>query len=344
MRNRISRSVITMILILAMAVMGGCASSGSEEEKTADNGAKEAEESGNESKKEEKKGMDIHAEIKEQALIEQDGVKITATGIGSDDEDAFYINIKAENDTENTFEMRGGCTLVNGIVMTDDLWVHDTIVPGETEFELTIENPVLKYLDLGEIGEIKIYSARLFEAEEYESEDGEKYYKLKEGAENNPFTRIEEITIQTSAYDEMKTALPQGEELYNENGVQVLRAELSEEAKEDGYLDMIILKNESSDSVFLGSYEGAVNDYALGVMGGNDLIRSSTTPQGGCAVEMPSAESWSSCLQNAMATEEEVEIESAECTISVQKLVLDEEYGIWSDEKIAEIPYSYTAE
>lgn len=337
-KNTIRKNMIIMVLVIVMAAAAGCSTSDSKG--TSGGGAK---------KKEEKKGMDIKATVEEQVLAEKDGVKVTATGLGSDDENSFYINIKAENDTENVYQMRIDRITVNGFCMMESTQVDEPIMPGETETKLSIWSMTAKYMNMGEPGEIKIYNARLLEAEEKKDEElaealGEEehvYYSPKEGQMENPFFMSEEITIQTSAYDEMKVTLPEGEKLYDENGIQLIRIDADKEDREEGFCDIFFLKNDSSDVIYLGAKDGSVNDFMLDDLGVSIIYASSTVSPGETAVMAAAVDKYT--LQYLMNTEEDVKIESLECTLYLMKIVEVEEWGSGSEE-IAEIPYSYTAE
>lgn len=349
-KNRIGTSIIALVLITAIAAAVGCSASDGSKGTSGSTAKKEA-------KKEEKRGIDIKASIEEQVIAEKDGVKVTATGLGSDDEYSFYINIKAENDTENIYEMWTDRITVNGFCMMEGMNADDPIMPGETETRLLIGSRALKYMNMGEPGEIKIYNARLLESEEKTDEtllaqgvseemleimkeEGQKYYSPKEGQMENPFFASEEITIQTSAYDEMEVTLPDGEKLYDENGIQLIRTEADKEDKENGCCDIFFLKNDSSDVIFLSSKDSSVNDFMLEDLG-IAVVYSPKVSPGETAVVIAAVDQYS--LQYLMNTEEDVKIESLECTLVITKIIEMDEFGR-TGEGIAEIPYTYTAE
>lgn len=128
--------------------------------------------------------------------------------------------------------------------------------------------------------------------------------------------------------------------MYDENGIRLIRTDPDKEDKENGCCDIFYLKNDSSDILYVGSKDCSVNDFMLDEMGGS-IIYSSRIDPGETAVMMAEVDSYS--LQYLMNTEEDVKIESLECTIFISKMA--EMYGYWTpDEEIAEIPYTYTAE
>lgn len=341
MKNRIYQGMLAFVLILAMAVMGGCGASkdaGGDSEGT--EAKKEENEKKEEDKKEEKKGMDIGAEIEEQVLAEKDGLKITATGLGSDRENEFYVNLSVKNDSDMVYHMEAGYCIVNGY----SLWCGmGDIEPGESEMQLDIRGDILRYMDIGEIGEIDFYSLRLLETMEETSSDGEDvYYRPSEEQYANPFIKEEKVTLQTSAYGEMgEPTLPEGKELYNENGIQLVMTEADEEDQEDGILSRLFLKNDSSDYIDFNSGNSSVNDFVLDVMYSTSLVGGDITPPGAVGIYQVVVDPY--LMMEAMNTEEEVEIESIECTLFIKKEVWSDELGSMP-ETIAEVSYTYTAE
>ncbi len=340
MKNKMYRSIAALVLIIVMAATGGCASSGGGDGAMSDSGAKKETKK---EEKEEKKGLDITAEIKEQVLVDKDGLKITATGLGSDREDSFFIELSVQNDTEQVYEARADHFVVNGY----DMWGGmDYIKPGEAKMQLDINSLVFKYAEIGEPGEIEINSLRVCEAVEKETQDGEDtYYDVERDKYENPFFKEEKIVIQTSAYDKMSdAALPDGEELYNENGIRLVRIAADEEDQENmGYRDIFFLKNDSSDRIETSAKEEAVNDFVIDRWTTGFGVVDYAYVEPGCTGVF-----WSGAdptmLSFAIGEGEEVEIESMECTILINKTVYDEVYDVEVPETIAEIPYSYTAE
>ncbi len=328
MKNKMYRSMAALALILAMAVMGGCGSSGGGEGTSSDSGAK----------KETKKEENTKVNMDEQTLVEKDGVTVTATGAGVDGEDGIYLDVIAENKTEKVYEISLDNAAVNGFSMNG--YAKDEIMPGETKTRISFSDWADKYVDLGEPGEIKIHLLRLLEVEEDQTVNGEKpHYMPVEGAYENPFAAVEDIVIQTSAYDEMKATLPEGEELYHENGIQITRVDADKEPEEGGIRDIFLVKNDSSDIIYLGGKDYTMNDYVIEEMMYEAMQFSEVMPgETGSGVMLAD----SSSLQYVLNTEEEVEFESMECTIYICKRIEADEWGR-TGETIAEIPYSYTA-
>lgn len=335
MKNRISKSITALVLIMAMAVMSGCGSSSS----SSDNG------DGTKEDAKEEKGMDIKADIEEQVIAEKDGLKITATGLGSEKETEFFINLKVENSTDKFYQLwtYDGVT-VNGYYMQGGMY---DIQPGESEMRFEIDGAdVFKYADIGEIGEIELQNLKICETVEVEGEEGEEAYREVPSEQyDNPFFLEEKVIIQTSAYDEMKeTALPEGEELYNADGVQFIRVEADEEDKENGYCDIFFLKNDSSDTVLIQEKDTSINDIMQDGLTGYGVLSGGDVPSGYVGISKAGINPFFA-LPRALGLddEEEAKLESIECTILLERLVMDEEYGEMFWENFAEIPYSYTA-
>lgn len=339
MKNRISKNITALVLIMAMAVMSGCGSS-------SDNGGGSSSDSGDGTKKaaKEEKGMDIKADIEEQVIAEKDGLKITATGLGSEKETEFFINIKVENGTDKFYQLVTCDVTVNGYCMRG--YMYDDIQPGESETRFEIDGAdVFKYVDIGEIGEIGLHNLKICETVEGEDEEGEEAYReVPPEQYDNPFFLEEKVTIQTSAYDEMKeTALPEGEELYNAGGVQFIRVEADEEDKENGYCDIFFLKNDSSDTVSIGIKDASVNDIMQDGLIGHGILSGGDVLPGYVGITKAGLEAYMLSAALGVDDEEEAKLESIEGTICLNKEVMDEEYGEMFWENFAEIPYSYTA-
>lgn len=334
MKNRVYKSVMAWILILAMAAMSGCGSSG-------DKGTDAKQEKKEKEQKEDKMSLKTDVEMEEQILAEKDGVKITATGLGSDEEPGFFVNLSVKNDTDMVYSsMVNECT-VNGY----SVWAGaDDIKPGESGIELRIGGGIFKHIDVGEIGEINLYDLRLFETEKVDSEDGEEvYYHPSEEQYDNPFFHEEKVTIRTSAYSGMKEAnLPEGEEIYNENGIQIVRTEPDDEDKKDGMCSWLFLKNGSEDKLTLSAKDASVNDFVLDVMLGSSAVggmNGRTTVPGAVGIYYAGVDSYT--MKEIMNTEEDVAIDTLECTMVINKEGMDE-FGL-TYETVAEIPYAYTA-
>ncbi len=180
--------------------------------------------------------MDANVKIEEQVLVDQDGFKIVATGIEAGKRDnEVYLDIEVTNNTDKIYDIYTD-TVVNGYVaiweqIDEEGEQREAYLPGEVKGKIKIYGNALKYADIGKIGKIEFQDFAVREVEEEPGAEGCVYYDYKIDQRDNPFFKADNIMIQTDAVDEIKEVrIPEGEELYNENGIKLVKTN-PEEAK-----------------------------------------------------------------------------------------------------------------
>ena len=180
--------------------------------------------------------VDANVKIEEQVLVDQDGFKIVATGIEAGKRDnEVYLDIEVTNNTDKIYDIYTD-TVVNGYVaiweqIDEEGEQREAYLPGEVKGKIKIYGNALKYADIGKIGKIEFQDFAVREVEEEPGAEGCVYYDYKIDQRDNPFFKADNIMIQTDAVDEIKEVrIPEGEELYNENGIKLVKTN-PEEAK-----------------------------------------------------------------------------------------------------------------
>ncbi len=149
---------------------------------------------------------DADLSIEEQILIDQDGIKVTATGI---EHDAFMgtgVKLLLENNTDKNVMV--GCTaLIVNNYMISDLFASEVAAGKKANDTMYMMSSDLKAAGISNIGQIEIY---------FHVYDSDTYDALFDS---------DVVTIQTSKYNEMDLQADEeesGYELWNQDGVRII--------------------------------------------------------------------------------------------------------------------------
>ena len=335
MKKKVLASMLVMVLMASM-FMTGCGGSGSE---SADSAEEQSE--GNEEKQEESQKDKVT--IEEQILLEEDGITVTATEVelGDVSRAGGTVAISVNNTTEKEYYISANNVVVNGY-MAAVLQVHpesgEAFGPGETIGFIEISPMKLKYANVENIGEIVFGNilVKEMELQEMPNLDGEMEEVLMPVEE--PSYAVENCVVKTSAYDEAAIAvMPEGEVVYDEDGVQVVKVAADEEDQAQGITELFFVKNDTDKPMMLHSYNYYFNGTAV-----DEMMLAMTYPRyryvnPGCIEVGDFAGVEESMEYMGM----EGEFESMECTMLVSEI---DEAGYPESGTGGEFTYSYTAE
>lgn len=144
--------------------------------------------------------------IEEQVLIDQDGIRVTATGIEHDTLMGAGIKLLLENNTDRNVMVGCNALIVNNY-MISDLFASEVAAGKKANDTMYMMSSDLKAAGISNIGQIEIY---------FHVYDSSTYDTLFDS---------DVITIQTSKYGEMDLEAEEeesGYELWNQDGVRIV--------------------------------------------------------------------------------------------------------------------------
>lgn len=337
MKNGSFKTIFTIAAIITV-VSTGCGSSADSEnaQKTQAKSVKVPAETSDEKTKTD----DIKME--EQVIVEKDGLKIIAIGIRTDEKaDRIYLDIAVQNDTDKIYSDYMRTTVnnytVNTLPKNEKNETLEAYLPGETQGTIEIYGDALKYADIGKIGKIEFKDYHITEVEE----KSEGYYESKKGQIDNPFFKANTITIQTEAVNKIKDiVIPEGEELYNKNGIRLVKTNPKEAEEPYG---VFFFQNKSEDTISLYSKEIFINNIMLS---GEDLgflngVNIQYLDPGKTAVLTFWTDEY--FLDEAGIKKDE-EFQSLEWVFYIKRILTEPNEFFENEELITKIPYTYTAE
>ncbi len=201
-----------------------------------------------EESKEPETGME-EVTIEEQVLVEQDGVKITATGMTEDTIWGEGVMLLIENDTDKN--VRVGCTalIVNNYMITD-LFSTSVAAGKKVNEAMYFTSNQLEAAGITNVGQIEIY---------FSIYDADTFKKLFDP---------ERVVIETSAFDHMDTeaeAGVTGKELYNQDGIRIV-GQYVDENSIWGAAVLLYIENTSGKNVQIGCDNMSINGFMVSPM------------------------------------------------------------------------------
>lgn len=243
------KNVIKQIGLMAIIFMFGLAALGSGE--STDSGTKDivtsdsadtTDDDGSSTDNVEKSEISIE----EQVLLEQDGIKITATGI---EEDAIWgtgITLLIENNTEQNVTVGCNALIVNNYMITD-LFASDVAAGKKANETMYMMSSELEAAGISNIGQVEIY---------FHIYDSDSYSTVFDA---------DVVTIQTSEYTEMDTEIEaeaDGIELYNQDGVRIVGKYVDENSFW-GTAVLLYIENTSGRNVGITCDDMSVNGFMV---------------------------------------------------------------------------------
>lgn len=244
------KNIRKQIGLMAIIFVFGLAALGSGESKDSGTNDIVSSDSTNSMTDDEENGTDnagnSELSIEEQVLLEQDGIKITATGI---EEDAIWgtgIGLLIENNTEKNVTVGCNALIVNDYMITD-LFVSDVAAGKKANETMYMMSAELEAAGISNIGQVEVYF-HIYDPESYET-----------------IFDADVVTIQTSKYAEMDTEIEaeeDGVELYNQDGVRIVGKYVDENSFW-GTAVLLYIENTSGKNVGISCDDMSVNGFMV---------------------------------------------------------------------------------
>lgn len=186
---------------------------------------------------------DTEISISEQLLLDQDGIKVTATEYVNDGFLGDGLKLLIENNSDKDYTLGCDALIVNDFMLSD--LFSTTVAAGKkTNETLSMYSSELASAGIDTVGKVEIY----FHA--YDSEWKTLFQDV--------YTEVD-----TSAFDSMDTSVDaSGTELYNSNGIRIV----GKGVEEDSFLGKSIplyIENTSGQNVTVSVDDLSVNGFML---------------------------------------------------------------------------------
>lgn len=247
MKNRIAGKLwIVLVFAVFIGMALGSGSKDSEKKEIVDNAeteedTKEADDSETEAEPEEKTE---EVTIEEQVLVDQDGIKITATGMTEDSIWGEGVSLLIENDTDKNVSIGCKALIVNNYMITD--LFATTVSAGKKANEaMYFTSRQLEAAGISNVGQIEMYF-HIYDADSWDT-----------------LFDPECVVIQTSAYDHMDTdAQVEGKELYNQDGIRIV-GQYVDENSFWGMAVLLYIENTSGKNVTISCDDMSINGFMV---------------------------------------------------------------------------------
>lgn len=181
--------------------------------------------------------------IGEQVLVDQDGIKITATDYTTDSIWGDGIHLIIENNTDRDYTVGCDALIVNDF-MISDLFVSDVAAGKKASETMYLSSSELKAAGIDTVGKVEMY----FHA--YDDDLDDLFRKVY-------------AEIHTSEFDNMDTSADDsGTELYNNNGIRII----GKTVDEDSFWGMAILlycENNSGRNITIHVDDMSINGFMM---------------------------------------------------------------------------------
>ena len=234
-------------LLAGMLLLAGCSSSEADaasvtSAETSYAGASEAEQ----------ETQDVT--LAETVLFDQDGIRITATGLSTDSLFGPELNLLVENDSAQNIVVQPNYCMVNGYMM-DGLLSADVAAGKKANDTLDFLSNALARCGIETITDIEL---------DLVVSDGDSWQTLYE---TGP------VILQTSAAGQYtQTYDDSGEEIYNQNGIRVVAKSVNDDLFSMGI--KFYLENNTDKAVIVNADNVSVNGYMM-----TDLFYSDLAPR-----------------------------------------------------------------
>ena len=192
--------------------------------------------------------------LAETVLFDQDGIRITATGLSTDSLFGPELNLLVENDSAQNIVVQPNYCMVNGYMM-DGLLSADVAAGKKANDTLDFLSNVLARCGIETITDIEL---------DLVVSDGDSWQTLYE---TGP------VILQTSAAGQYtQTYDDSGEEIYNQNGIRVVAKSVNDDLFGMGI--KFYLENNTDKAVIVNADNVSVNGYMM-----TDLFYSDLAPR-----------------------------------------------------------------
>lgn len=192
--------------------------------------------------------------LPETVLFDQDGIRITATGLSTDSLFGPELNLLVENDSTQNIVVQPNYCMVNGYMM-DGLLSADVAAGKKANDSLDFLSNVLARCGIETITDIEL---------DLVISNGDSWQTLYE---TGP------VTLQTSAAGQYTQVYDDsGEEIYNQNGIRVVAKSVNDDLFGMGI--KFYLENNTDQAVVVNTDNVSVNGYMM-----TDLFYADLAPQ-----------------------------------------------------------------
>ena len=182
--------------------------------------------------------------IEEQVLVDQDGVKITATGYEIDDIWGDSIKLLIENNTDQDITIGCNALIVNNY-MISDLFATTVAAGKKSNEKLSLSTSGLKAAGIDAVGLVEVYF-RVYDADTWKD-----------------IFETDCLSIKTSAYDAMDTSVDDsGAELYNQDGIRIVGKTVDEDSFW-GTAILLYIENNSGKNVGISVDDLSINGFMM---------------------------------------------------------------------------------
>jgi hypothetical protein len=215
-----------------------------EEAETADDAA-EAEEStdaDDEDADEAEAAMEVT--IDEQVLVDQNDIVVTATEYTTDSIWGDGIKLLLENNSNEDVTVGCNALIVNDYMITD-LFSADVAAGKKANETLYLSNSELKAAGIENVGQVEVY------------------FHVYDSVSYDTIFDTDDVTIQTSEYENMDTAVDDaGTELYNEGGIRIVGKTVDENSFW-GTAILLYTENTSGKNVGISVDDMSINGFMM---------------------------------------------------------------------------------
>lgn len=188
-------------------------------------------------------GAGADESINEQVLVDQDGIKITATEYVTDSIWGDGIKLLVENNSANDYTIGCDALIVNDYMITD-LFSADVAAGKKSNEVMYLSSAELKAAGIDTVGQIEMY----FHA--YDSNWDNLFKNVYSKLETSEFANMD-----TTPNDE-------GQELYNANGVRIVGKTVDENSFW-GTAILLYIENTSGQNVGINVDNMSINGYMM---------------------------------------------------------------------------------
>lgn len=184
--------------------------------------------------------------IEEQVLLDQDGIKVTATGVENDVIYGTGIKLLLENNSDKNVTVGCNALIVNDY-MISDLFVADVAAGKKANETMYMMSSELDAAGISNIGQIEIY------------------FHVYDSTSYDTIFDSDVVTIQTSKYAEMDKeaeAEDDGFELCNQDGIRIVGKYVDENSFW-GTAVLLYIENTSGKNVGISCEDMSINGFMV---------------------------------------------------------------------------------
>ena len=239
-RTKVLAAILCLTLFAGMA-MGSGSSGETKDVASSDGSETTADSSINDGAESSSSKADVS--IDESVIVDQDGIKITATEYVSDSIMGDGLKLLVENNSDKDYTVGCDALIVNDYMITD-LFVSEIAAGKKANETMYLSSSSLSAAGIENVGKIEMY---------FHAYDSEMNYLFK-----NVYTEIH-----TSEFDNMDTTPNDaGTELYNENGIKIVGKTVDEDSFW-GTAILLYTENTSGKNVGISVDDMSINGFMM---------------------------------------------------------------------------------